>query len=244
MPRSKRNLIQWIVILTILFLIVLLTLLFYNGYIWLNIPSIVKYPVRGIDISHHQESIDWSKVTEKEIDFVFIKATEGDDFVDHRFTANWANSRKYGISRGAYHFFSFKSSGLAQAHNVIRNVPREKGCIPLVIDLEFGPHSKKLPPHKQIVRELQSFVAAIERHYNYKPIFYVTYETYNHFVAGNFRNHPIWICDIIKYPRLKDQREWQFWQYCSRGHVRGIKGFVDLNAFKGDTIEFEALLTK
>ena len=31
----------------------------------------------GLDVSHHQSTIDWNKLSENEPHFVFLKATEG-----------------------------------------------------------------------------------------------------------------------------------------------------------------------
>lgn len=57
----------------------------HNGYIRLNYPSIYKYPVQGIDVSHHQNEIEWNKIDKSKIRFVFIKATEGGDFKEKLF---------------------------------------------------------------------------------------------------------------------------------------------------------------
>jgi hypothetical protein len=35
------------------------------------------YPVKGIDVSHYQDVIDWKSIAESGISFVFVKATEG-----------------------------------------------------------------------------------------------------------------------------------------------------------------------
>ena len=45
-------------------------------------PDRSKYPVRGIDVSHHQGSIDWQRVAADDVSFAIIKATEGGDYVD------------------------------------------------------------------------------------------------------------------------------------------------------------------
>ncbi len=73
------------VLLTIL---VVLSFLAYKGYVWLNTPNLKDYPVRGIDVSHHQKSIDWENVADQGIAFAYIKATEGRDFKDSRFLFN------------------------------------------------------------------------------------------------------------------------------------------------------------
>ncbi|MCH8331531.1 MAG: lysozyme, partial [Bacteroidetes bacterium] len=86
-----------------------------NGYISFVNPGREIFPVRGIDISHHQGEIDWGQITEP-LDFVFIKATEGQNFNDTRFKDNWGNARKHGYKVGAYHFYRFCKTGIEQAH--------------------------------------------------------------------------------------------------------------------------------
>ena len=42
----------------------------------------------GIDVSHHQGRILWDEVAKENIDFVYIKATEGATYVDPCFHYN------------------------------------------------------------------------------------------------------------------------------------------------------------
>lgn len=218
--------------------------LLYNGYIWFNNPDRDRFPVRGIDISVHQGAIDWQEVQKSNFQFVFIKATEGMDFKDTYFRENWVNAKKIGLVRGAYHFFTFRSAGSDQARNFTDSVPREDGCLPPVIDIEFGGNSKVIPDRAKFNRELQDFITIIEEHYRQKPIFYVTYEAYDKYITGDYAEYKIWIRDILKYPRLKDKRDWVLWQYSSRGRVKGFSTLIDLNVFKGDRNDFERLLSE
>ena len=64
-------------------------ILIIKGYIRFNYPSQKLYSVRGIDISHHQRDINWNLLAQEDIDFIFIKATEGGDFTDPKFKENW-----------------------------------------------------------------------------------------------------------------------------------------------------------
>ncbi len=41
-------------------------------------PSVVS----GIDVSHHQGTVDWEAVASAGISFAYVKATEGSDFVE------------------------------------------------------------------------------------------------------------------------------------------------------------------
>lgn len=73
----------------------------------------------------------------------------------------------------------------------------------------------------------------LTKKYNKTPILYVTYDTYNTFVKGYFDDCNIWIRDIIKPPKLEDERKWTFWQYSNRGRIKGIGTYVDINVFNG-----------
>ena len=51
--------------------------LFYNGVVLFNNPSNMEFPVRGVDVSSYQGTIDWNVLASQNIQFAFIKATEG-----------------------------------------------------------------------------------------------------------------------------------------------------------------------
>ena len=61
--------------------------------------------LQGIDISHFQGDINWQIFTKNHFDFVFVKATGGETFVDPKFSSNWHALRTTHLARGAYHFF-------------------------------------------------------------------------------------------------------------------------------------------
>jgi GH25 family lysozyme M1 (1,4-beta-N-acetylmuramidase) len=58
----------------------------------------------GIDVSHWQGEIDWRKVAGAGKRFVFLKATDGHDFLDPTFFRNRTGARSNGLRVGAYHF--------------------------------------------------------------------------------------------------------------------------------------------
>nr|WP_276207692.1 GH25 family lysozyme [Paludifilum halophilum] len=74
--------------------------------------------------------------------------------------------------------------------------------------------------------------------YEKKPIFYVTYDTYETYVKGHFKEYDLWIRDIYKHPNLEN-RSWLIWQYSNRGRINEIDGYVDINAFRGNREAFK-----
>jgi lysozyme len=109
------------------FLIASLYLLYTRGFVRFNYPSAARFPIRGIDVSHHQGAIDWTAVKAARVEFAFIKASEGGDFRDREFARNWEAARKAGVVRGAYHFFTFCTPGLAQADNFVATIGGSPG---------------------------------------------------------------------------------------------------------------------
>ena len=209
----------------------------YNHYLDFK-PAGERYPVQGIDISHHQGAIDWDALKRRHVRFVYMKASEGGDHVDTRFAGNWRAARRAGIARGAYHFFTLCKPGLAQAHNFMRTVPVDSQAMPPAIDLEFGGNCKRRPEKAAVLRELTAFLAAIERRYDKKPILYVTRDFHDRYLTGALADYGFWIRRIYFRPDLPG-RPWLFWQFHDRGSRAGITGRVDLNVFHGDWDAFE-----
>lgn len=208
-----------------------------RGIIWHNSLFASRYAVKGIDVSHFQGTIDWEQVSSNpKWQFVYIKATEGRDMVDEQFKTNWDGARERGMLAGAYHFFTTQSTGTDQANNYIAIVPKDESSLPPVVDIEIA-----LDKDNDAIRqELKQLCDALEAFYLQKPILYVTYDTYNTYIADQFASYEIWIMDVIKFPTLKGDRGWTFWQYNHRARIAGIDGYVDTNVFHGSEADFAA----
>lgn len=229
-------------IIIVILTICIIAFLIYNGNIKFNHPSSEDYPVRGIDVSEYQGEIDWKKLSNQNIDFAYIKATEGSSYVDERFLYNYQNAITTNLKIGAYHFFSFDSEASSQSENFIKNVPKDMNLLPPVVDIEFYGDKKKNIPDVETTREqLKKLLEQLEEHYEKKPIIYATNVSYNLYIKDNFEGYKIWIRDIFSTPNLKDNRKWTLWQYTNRERLEGYKGkekFIDMNVFNGKYEEF------
>lgn len=88
----------------------------------------------GLDISHHQDArLDLARCRQEGIDFVFIKSSEGNTFVDNAFASNVAEAEHAGLLIGAYHYVRDNASAASQVSNVRRVVPLD---IPVIPDIE------------------------------------------------------------------------------------------------------------
>jgi len=216
--------------------------LFDHGIVLMNNPSAEKYPIRGVDVSNYQGKIDWTVLSNQDIDFAFIKATEGSSFVDASFSQNWEAAQQTDLHVGAYHFFSYDSPGITQAKNFIQTVPVFEGMLPPVVDVEFyGDKGSNHPDKEAVVEELRIMLQELEAHYGLRPILYTTKETYNLYIVGEFSDYPLWIREVWFSPNECRDYAWTFWQYTNREKLEGYSGeeqFIDMNVFYGTSEEF------
>ena len=207
-----------------------------SGYLYHNdiLAELAGYKVHGLDISHHQEKVNWTLV-DKKYKFIILKATEGQNFLDTDFLYNWNNARLNGFVVGAYHFFVMTSSGEAQADFYISKVPDSEKTLPPIIDLEISTKKYKKP---DVIERVRVMVEKLEKHYKKRVIFYVNYNTYNAYIKGEFPENKIWITDYKYFPKIDEENRWIFWQVSRRGRIEGIPGFTDKNVLrKGMTVE-------
>ena len=177
------------------------------------------YQVHGIDISHYQGDIQWKMLEQTRqgqfpIEFIFMKATEGGDYADDRFKANFDSARAHGFLRGAYHFYNPKTDPNRQADFFIRSVKLEPGDLPPVLDIE-----KKSREVKKLQADLKIWLKKVEKHYGVKPIIYASYKFKTRYLNDSvFNTYPYWIAhyyvDSVQY-----QGRWEFcnipmWVHC------------------------------
>ena len=208
----------------------------FSGYLYHNdiLAQLAGYKTQGLDISHHQEKVNWTLV-DKKYKFIILKATEGQNFLDTDFLYNWNNARLNGFVVGAYHFFTMTSSGEAQADFYISKVPDSDKTLPPMIDLEI---STKKYKKAEVIKHLKDMVDKLEKHYRKRVIFYVNYKTYNAYIKDEFPENRIWITDYKYFPKIEEDDRWVIWQVSKRGRIEGIPGFTDKNVLrKGMTVE-------
>lgn len=243
MGRHRRGVVWSLALVAAAAILGGLTLLAASGIVWPNRVFAARYEVRGADVSHHQGLIDWAALAQDDVDFVYIKSTEGSTHVDEAFQDNWDGARSQGLVTGAYHFFSFDSSGAAQARNVIRTVPMAPGMLPPVVDVEaYGRYHDELPDAHSAQPILDDLLARLENHFGRPAIIYTTTSVYEALIRDNYPDNPIWIRSVLTpAPSLADGREWTFWQYSNRDHRSGIATYVDMNVFSGNQRQFDKL---
>ena len=200
------------------------------------------YSIRGIDVSHHQGTIDWEKLSRANIgkegvNFVFVKATEGKNFLDENFNDNFYEAREIGLIRGAYHYFKPDVSAKDQAEYFLKQVHLEAGDLPPVLDIE----EKGSLSTKQLQKAAKTWLDIVERQYGVPPILYTGYKFRESYLkTKEFERYPYWIAHYY-VPQLAYKGKWKFWQHTDCGKVNGIKGKVDFNIYNGSMYDLRRL---
>lgn len=201
----------------------------------------------GIDVSRHQGTIDWGKVKAAGVNYCFIKSSEGSTWKDNKFDFNWAEAKKHGIIRGAYHFFRPNAPVSNQVNNIVSVVGKlEKGDLPPVLDAEVPQSWKRFSLQKRIGM-IQDWMKGVEDGLGIQPIIYLSPSFADEILQGaeEMSEYKLWLAHYTSRssPRVpRPWSDWTFWQYSETGKVDGINtGSVDLNRFQGSLDDLKRL---
>jgi lysozyme len=180
--------------------------------------------VEGLDISHHNTVTDWSAV---KAEFIFIKATEGSNWVDPDWEKNRRGAVSAGIPVGAYHFMTTSSDAEAQFNNFKSVVDKESIDLLPVLDIEKQTPGHILP-RKELQAQVRIWVELCEQYYGKKPILYSKQAFYLKNFAGALGDCLYWCGEVDSSEAYVSFTDWCIWQY-KISHTPGIKGKVDHN---------------
>ncbi len=177
------------------------------------------------------------------VSFVFIKSTESTNIRNPFYAQDYIKARKNGIPIGAYHFFSCKMSGSAQAQHFINNTLFRRGDLPPVLDLEPYPSQiAAMGGPVVLFKNVRAWLQAVERRTGVKPILYVNQLFVNRYLSHApdlKQNYQVW---IARYSEYKPDVKLAVWQLSPNGRVNGIHGEVDINIFNGYQTQWEDFL--
>lgn len=200
----------------------------------------------GCDVSGWQptEKIDWGLFSHH-FDFIYIKGSEGNDYISRDTTAKANQCVKNQITYGLYHFarpsFTKRSAlkdGIIEAKNFLKIYNESYslyGTLPPVLDLE-----KNIDNLTKVQMQdwVLGFMNTVQDSTGIKPIIYSGY----YFIKDNLpqpQDHPLgkyelWIprygASSPKIPAPWD--DWLIWQFTDKGRVDGYNDNLDLNFAK------------
>ncbi len=186
---------------------------------------------QGIDISSWQGNINFNDVANDGIQIVYIKATEGTNYISPNFESSYENAKANGLKIGFYHYVMARSIPEAEAEAQFfasKISGKEIDCL-LAMDFEeFGNLS-----NNQINTIGLAFIKRLEQITNKPVVVYSNTYTARTIWDGEILNYPLWVAEY-GVSRPESNGKWNTyvgWQYTDQGTVSGIEGYVDRNRF-------------
>jgi GH25 family lysozyme M1 (1,4-beta-N-acetylmuramidase) len=188
----------------------------------------------GIDVSDHQDAIDWDAVARDGISFAMIRVgwrgtTEGGLHADEDFYANLNGARAAGIACGAYFFSQATSVEEAQAEAEFV-LDLLGGCYleyPVAFDYEVE-HGTRVDgvSSATIAAAAETFCTTLDNA-GYGPMLYGNTYDLARYGAETCQKWAVWCAEYDGSPSFDGIPV--LWQYTNTGVVAGINSHVDLN---------------
>lgn len=201
----------------------------------------------GIDVSSHQDNIDWVQVASAGIDFAMIRVgyrtmESGEIKADSSAAYNMQQADAHGIQLGVYFFSTAVTEEEAEeeAHWVAEYIAQYPITYPVVYDCE-NYEDEKSRQYTLTIEERTKlacvFMDTISKE-GYTPMFYGSrneLEGESKWLSSILEaNYPIW---LSRYTGASDPTvetpdysgKYSMWQYCNDGIIDGIDTPVDCN---------------
>lgn len=194
--------------------------------------------IKGIDVSHWQNLIDFERVKAAGFDFVIIKAGGSDYgfYTDKMFKTNYAKAKAAGLKVGAYYFvgkkFLGEYNGAADGARFVELLKGMQFEFPVFLDVETTDIRLK----KEATDAAIAFCDVLEKAGYFVGIYGSDVSGFKERLEHDrLKKYTHW---VARYGSKEPEQcpEWQIWQFSSKGTVPGISGSVDLDVSKIDYI--------
>jgi len=192
----------------------------------------------GIDVSHHQDVIDWVQVAASGQRFAIAKATEGRNFIDPNYATNKAGAMANGIVFTAYHFArpdDTPSDAVIEADHFVDVAQLEPGNLIPVLDIERTGGLTQA----EVTTWILTWLGRVTERLGVRPMIYTSpsgwaNRTGDTTAVAEAGYTVLWVAHWgVSEPRLPandwNGNGWTFWQYDNCGSVAGIEGCVDVD---------------
>lgn len=186
----------------------------------------------GLDVSKWQGDINFQKVKDAGVEFVFIrvgtqKGIKGEYVIDPKFEQNIKGFQSVGIPVGVY-FYTYSSS-LKEAEQdakwVLTQIKPYKIDLPVVYDWEnWSFYQEFNKSFYNLTQMANKYMSTIEKA-GYKAMLYSSKNYLEK--AWLPTKYPVWLAHYTDETNYEG--EYSVWQLCSNGRVDGITGDVDIN---------------
>ena len=184
----------------------------------------------GLDVSKWQGVIDFDKLKEAGVEFIFIRVGwgyKGEYKLDEQFERNISEANRVSIPVGIY-FYSYASTpkeSISDAIWVIEQIKDYDVDLPIAFDWEeWGDFNDYNVSFYGLTNTAETFLDVVGLA-GYEGLLYSS----KHYLEKIWleTDYEIWLAHYTK--QTDYESDYRFWQLCSNGRVSGIKGDVDIN---------------
>ncbi|MCH9661480.1 MAG: hypothetical protein K0U54_11275 [Bacteroidetes bacterium] len=207
-----------------------------------------QYP-KGIDIHDSNIVANWNTLKTEGISFAFIKATEGETYLDTLYQSHWKGASNANLTWAPYHFYHYNDDPENQAKFFIQTVKSNYTVrdLPPVIDIETLYDSKgntiPITNVTSFQKGVQKWLTLVEEGLNKRPIIYVSTDYANEYLNNDiFSKYSLWVANYNDEPVLPNvwkEEGWSFWQYKGNTTLPGVSATLDLDYFNGTLQELK-----
>ncbi|MFC9651795.1 glycoside hydrolase family 25 protein [Streptomyces sp. NPDC059892] len=174
---------------------------------------------KGIDVSSHQSS----SYSTADLDFVFVKATEGTSYVNPKMTAQAGRARDAGLVVGFYHFLR-PGDMKAQARYFVEK------CA----SVEYDPLFADWEDDGVSCAEKDAFISEVKRlrGSNHRVGLYCGQYYWLHRDTTSNVGDALWIADYVTAGKPRIKAAWKFHQYTDTPVDTNVGKFADRAALK------------
>ena len=209
--------------------------------------------VQGLDVSNYQAGVDWGAEVGKGAKFAYVKASEGNYYLNPAFSSQFNNSYNAGLVRGSYHFaIPHPDAGSAadQARYFVANGGVWSGdgmTLPPLLDIEYNPYVGSYfgntcydQTPQQIVDWTREFSDTVYSLTKRLPAIYTTTDWWRTCAGdnGGFSGNPLHLAAYgVDQPGVLPNG-WitqDIWQYSSTGPFSG-----DSNVWRGTLAQLKS----
>jgi Lyzozyme M1 (1,4-beta-N-acetylmuramidase) len=199
-------------------------------------PPMSNTSEQGLDISHYQSISDFRLIKKSGYQFVILKATQGQSYVDGTFYTNLGKAQSAGLITYAYHFFEADSTSTAAKEanhfiSVLNKAHFSKNNY-VFVDVEDQLGAPLTKNSNALTSYVYTFLNIMRNNgFNRFGIYSSYYFYYNRLNAAQLPSTAkIWIANYrINNTYNGPGLPADIWQYTSSGRASGIQGSVDVD---------------
>lgn len=185
--------------------------------------------LKGIDVSEHNEKIDFAKVKQDGINFVIIRigwiGNKENHTIDTYFEENYKNAKANGLKVGfyVYSYVENETAMLSAINWVKKQISGKSYEYPIFLDVE----------DKQIANLSKEMQTKLCKYFcdNFSNSgVYANLDWFkNKLNVNDLLNYKIWLAQWTNANSHSADFKVDLWQYADNGNVNGINGRVDMN---------------